>query len=48
VGNVIFVSHNINEIKRICDIGIYIENGQIKIYDDLNEAAKRYQQMIKG
>ncbi len=46
--NVIFVSHSISEIKRICDVGIYIEDGQIKIYNDLNEAAKRYQQMIKG
>ena len=46
--NVIFVSHNIGEIKRICDIGMYIEDGQLKIYDDLDEAAARYKKMIQG
>lgn len=46
--NVIFVSHNIGEIKRICDIGLYVENGKLNIYDDIDEAAQRYQQMIKG
>ncbi|MCY4044251.1 MAG: ABC transporter ATP-binding protein [Cellvibrionales bacterium] len=46
--SVIFVSHNVGEIKRICDIGIYIEDGQLRVYDDINEAAERYQNMIKG
>lgn len=45
--NVIFVSHAVAEIKRLCDIGIFIENGSLLIYNDINEAADRYQRLIK-
>ncbi len=40
--NFIKVSHNMKELIRDCDIGIYLENGQMHIYDDIEEAVAIY------
>lgn len=40
------VSHNLNEIKRQCDIGLVIMNGDAKIYHDVNEAIEIYKAHI--
>ncbi len=40
--NIIKVSHNMQELIRDCDIGIYLDNGQMHIYDDIEEAVAIY------
>lgn len=40
---VILVSHNASEIKRWCDKIILLNNGEITIYDDVDEGIKAYQ-----
>ena len=41
--NFIKVSHNMRELERECDIGIFVENGELKIFDDISDAIKLYQ-----
>ncbi|RDH85881.1 MAG: ABC transporter ATP-binding protein [endosymbiont of Escarpia spicata] len=40
---IIKVSHNMKELIRDCDVGIYLENGQMHIYEDIKEAVVAYQ-----
>ncbi len=40
--NIIKVSHNMPEILRDCDLGIYMENGQMTVYEDIEEAVATY------
>lgn len=40
---VIIVSHNVAEIKEWCDKIIYMKNGQITVYDDIDEGIAVYQ-----
>ncbi|ECL6163944.1 ABC transporter ATP-binding protein, partial [Campylobacter jejuni] len=40
---VIMVSHNVAEIKEWCDKIIYMKNGQITVYDDIDEGIAVYQ-----
>lgn len=40
---VIMVSHNIAEIKQWCDKIIFMENGKITVYDDIEEGIAVYQ-----
>jgi capsular polysaccharide transport system ATP-binding protein len=40
---ILFVSHNIKQIRETCDIGVYLENGKFTVYQDIEEAIKRYQ-----
>lgn len=44
--NVIFVSHNAVEIKRLCDVGLFIEDGKLLIYENIDQAIKRYQMQL--
>ena len=39
---VLFVSHNMNAIKRLCAKTIYLEKGQISFYGDTAEAVQYY------
>lgn len=39
----IVASHNVRTIKKICDIGIILENAGISIYTDIEEAVDVYQ-----
>ncbi|RLJ20554.1 ABC transporter ATP-binding protein [bacterium endosymbiont of Escarpia laminata] len=41
--NIIKVSHNMQELIRDCDVGIYLENGQMHLYEDIEEAVATYQ-----
>lgn len=41
--NLIMVSHSMNLLKSYCDTGIVIDNGQLKAFEDINEAIKFYQ-----
>ena len=45
VANFLFVSHNLNELKRQCDIGIYIKNQKIHVHDNIDDAIAVYNAM---
>ena len=45
---VIMVSHNVVEIKQWCDKIIYMKNGQITVYDDVDEGIAVYQGKVDG
>jgi len=45
--NVLMVSHSMNDLKNICDVGIVLNNGNITYFDDINEAIKVYQELNK-
>jgi lipopolysaccharide transport system ATP-binding protein len=40
---VLFVSHNMNAVRSLCDTGVFMENGKIVIVDDMNNAIKYYE-----
>ena len=40
--NFLFVSHNMNELKRQCDVGLFIKDQRIHIYDNIDEAIATY------
>lgn len=40
--NIIMVSHSMPEIAKLCDIGIYVGNGQLTICDNVQDAIKLY------
>ncbi len=40
--NIIKVSHNMQELIRDCDVGIYLEKGQMLLYEDVEEAVAIY------
>ncbi|PVZ70252.1 ABC transporter ATP-binding protein [Pelagibaculum spongiae] len=46
-GNVIFVSHSMYELKNICDVGVYMRQGEMCIFDDINDAVTAYQDEMK-
>ena len=45
VANFLFVSHNLNELKRQCDIGIYIKDGKIHVHNSIDDAIAAYNAM---
>ncbi len=40
--NFLFVSHNLNELKRQCDIGIFIKGGKIHVHHSIDDAIAAY------
>lgn len=40
---IIKVSHNMQELIKDCDVGIYLNDGKIEIFDDIKEAVSVYQ-----
>lgn len=40
----VMVSHDMKTLRDTCDIGIYLHDGKIDVYEDLEEAIKLYQQ----
>lgn len=40
--NFLFVSHNLLELKKQCDMGIFIKDGKIHVHDCIDEAIKAY------
>jgi len=40
---ILFVSHSINEVKRICNKAIWINQGQMKASGEVDDVAKLYQ-----
>ncbi len=45
VANFLFVSHNLKELKRQCDIGIYIKDGKIHVHNSIDDAIAAYNAM---
>jgi len=43
--NVLMVSHSMADLKKICDIGIVLNNGNIEFYDKINDAIERYREI---
>lgn len=41
---VLFVSHNIQQVKAICDTAILLDHGQVIAYGDVNEVAAIYEE----
>lgn len=39
---ILFVSHSIHQIRQICDVGIYLENGKFSVYRNIEQAIERY------
>lgn len=44
---VLFVSHNLEQVKRICNKAMILEHGELKAYGDIDEVAPIYEEMIK-
>ncbi|MGQ3685105.1 MAG: ABC transporter ATP-binding protein [Candidatus Loosdrechtia sp.] len=43
---ILFVSHNFSAVQRLCNTGIFLESGRIKIYDKISIVLETYQQAI--
>jgi len=39
---VVLVSHNMPEIKKLCDVVLLVRDGGVQIYDDVDEGIKAY------
>lgn len=44
---VLFVSHNLEQVKRICNKALILDHGKLLRYGDIDEAASAYEEMIK-
>ena len=41
--NIILVSHSMEEIRRLCNLVLYVENGTVHIFDDVEAGIAAYQ-----
>lgn len=44
---VLFVSHDINAIRRLCTKGIWLKDGEIKSYGEINRVCDQYMDYLK-
>lgn len=44
---VLFVSHNLAQVRRICNKAMILEKGRLIAYGDIEEIASRYEEMTK-
>lgn len=44
---VLFVSHSLEQVKRICNKAVILEHGQVVAFGDIDEIAPKYEEMIK-
>ena len=44
---VLFVSHNIEQVRRICNKALILEQGRLVTYGDMEEVVARYEDIIK-
>ena len=40
--NVVLVTHNMSEIQKLCDIVLFIKDGQIQIFEDVEQGIEAY------
>lgn len=43
----ILVSHDMAQVRQFCDAGIVLENGQLRYFDDLDEAVQFHQDLME-
>lgn len=43
----IFISHNLNDIRHVCERGIWLDNGKIAYDGDINMAIEKYLNEVK-
>lgn len=43
--SLIVVSHNMQQLKSQCDMGIFVAGGQLSVYDNVADAIARYNQL---
>lgn len=43
---VLFVSHSLEQVKRLCNKAMILDHGQMKAFGDIDEVAEIYQKMI--
>lgn len=44
---IFYVSHSIQELKKFCKKGLWIEGGRLKAYDEINTVIKQYEDHVK-
>lgn len=44
---VLFVSHNLEQVKRICNKAMILEKGSLVAYGDIEEVSNKYKEMIE-
>lgn len=44
---VLFVSHNMDQVKRICNKAMILDHGKLLAYGDIDDVAPQYEEMIK-
>lgn len=44
---VLFVSHNLAQVRRICNKALILEKGKLIAFGDIDEIAERYEEMTK-
>lgn len=42
----IMVSHNMRDIEKFCDAGLILNNGEIEVYDNVDDAIKRHKELL--
>lgn len=45
---VLFVSHSLEQVKRICTKAMILENGSIRSIGDIDTVSAEYEEMISG
>ena len=45
--NVLLVSHNMNTLRDLCDVGIVVNNGNIRYHDTVDDAINEYEEINK-
>ena len=45
--NVLLVSHDMGTLRDICDVGIVVNNGKMRYFNDINSAIKEYETINK-
>ena len=45
---VLFVSHNIGQIREMCSRVLWLEHGEMRMYGEVNEVCNAYQQEIRA
>ena len=44
----LFVSHSLEQVKRLCNKAIILEKGKVVSYGDIDTISEQYEQMIGG
>ena len=42
------VSHNMDQLQAMCDVGVVLENGRAVYYEDLEEAIEHHNRNMSG